>query len=124
MKKLMLKRHIYNAKSNSPIINTLYNKNELSNSSQKNSPNNRLNFKSEKIFNNMTNNIYSSKKQMISSVEKGKKNNNNENEDLFYLEIKDKNPNLKLYIDNNTLIDIKEGKKYIFDEIFFRKSRK
>ena len=118
MKKLMLKRHIYNAKSNSPIINTLYNKNELSNSSQKNSPNNRLNFKSEKIFNNMTNNIYSSKKQMISSVEKGKKNNNNENEDLFYLEIKDKNPNLKLYIDNNTLIDIKEGKKYIFDEIF------
>ena len=42
MKKLMLKRNAYNAKSNSPNINnTQYNRNECLNSSKKNSPINR-----------------------------------------------------------------------------------
>ena len=119
MKKLMLKRNAYNAKSNSPIINTQHNRNDYPNSSQKSSPNNRYSYKGKDSLNSTaTNNTHNSlNKQSINFSEKGKK----ENDDLYYIEIlKDKNnKNVKYTIDNNTIIDIKDGKKYIFDHIFY-----
>jgi len=120
MKKLMLKRNAYNAKSNSPNINnTQYNRNECLNSSKKNSPINRYSNKGRDSLNSTTNNnnLNSSKKQSINYYEKGKR----DNDDLYYIEIqKDNNyQHLKYTIENNTIIDIKEGKKYIFDEIFY-----
>ena len=120
MKKLMMKRFAYNAKSNSPIINTQNNRNDCQNSSQKNSPNYRYTYKGRDSLNSTAsnNNLNTSKKkQQYTNCEKGKK----ENEDLYFIEIvNNKNDkNLKYTIENNTIIDIKNGKKYIFDYIFY-----
>ena len=76
MKKLMMKRFAYNAKSNSPIINTQNNRNDCQNSSQKNSPNYRYTYKGRDSLNSTAsnNNLNTSKKNNnILIVKKEKK---------------------------------------------------